>query len=127
MKVMLVDEEGALRLRLGEALLETAGIELTLCPPDCGPEHDAVFAQVRRLVPDVVVLDVSMPAGGALGLIGRIKSLEHSPAVIAVSAASSAAYRTLCGRAGAEYFFDLTREREELTLAMSRLKREMGC
>ncbi|HTO23198.1 MAG TPA: hypothetical protein VMQ10_12040 [Spirochaetia bacterium] len=68
MKVMLVDEEGALRLRLGEALLETAGIELTLCPPDCGPEHDAVFAQVRRLVPDVVVLDVSMPAGGALGL-----------------------------------------------------------
>lgn len=127
MKVMLVDEEGAVRLRVRDALVEPGGIELVLCQPDFAPRHDGVYARVMDERPDVVILDVSLPSGGALGLIERIKALSASPVVIAICADSSLAYRSLCHRAGAEYFFDFVREQEGLTRAMVELKRDLRC
>jgi CheY-like chemotaxis protein len=127
MKVMLVDEEGAVRLRIEEALLETGGVELSLCPPDRLRGHEDVYARVLQERPDVVVLDVSMPSGGALELIGRIKAIKQSPVVIALSSSSSLRYRTLCHRAGAEYFVDLIHGQEGLTQAMVDLKKELQC
>ncbi len=124
---MLIDEEGAVRLRVGEALLETGGIELSLCAPDRTPTHEEILARVLTLRPDVVVLDVAMPLGGAPELIGRIKALADGPVVVAISSTSSLSYRTLCHRAGAEYFFDLGRDQEGLTKAMAELKRDLQC
>ena len=126
MKVMLVDE-GAVRLRVREALAETGSVEVRVCAPDGLTAHDEVLARVRGLRPDAVVMNMSMPGGGTLHLIERIKALDSAPVVAVFSSTSSVTYRTLCCRAGAEYFFDLTRGQDELTAAVSRLQRETPC
>ncbi|HUI72555.1 MAG TPA: response regulator [Spirochaetia bacterium] len=125
MKVMLVEAKGAVRLRVKDARLEGGSQELTVCTPDSLPNHPRAFTRVRRGRPDVVVLDVQMPGGGAIELINRIKSLPQPPVVIALSFAPSLKYRTL--RAGAEFFFDLIHEPDGLTHAVAELKNELQC
>jgi DNA-binding NarL/FixJ family response regulator len=122
MKLLLVDDEDAVRSRMAEAFSEINDIEVFSCAPH-------VAGNLQRMLkeqPDVVVIDIRMD-GDALDLVRSIKSNSHSPVVIALSSPSSLQYRIACQKAGAEFFFDKVREQARLMEAVVELKIELGC
>ena len=123
MKVLLVGEEGIVRRRIADALAETPGVRVTLS----SPAEDEVRSCVDRELPDVVIVNVHMPSGGALEMIRELKSLDRPPVVIALSSTRSFTYRTLCQQAGAEYYFDVVHEPEWLTQAVRELEEHLTC
>ena len=71
-KVMVVDDDPDLG-RMIRARLVSAGFEALVVP-------DAVFAaqEVRQFKPDLVVLDLMLPAGGGLEVLRRLKASIHT-------------------------------------------------
>jgi DNA-binding NarL/FixJ family response regulator len=122
MKLLLIDDADAVRLRLADALREIKGLDVSSCAP-----HAAGTIQlILERKPDVVVIDIRMP-GGALALLRSIKSSRHPPIVIALSSSSGIQYRAACHNAGAEYFFDKVRDQARLVEAVMELQKELAC
>lgn len=122
MKLLLIDDAEAVRLRLADSLREIDGLEVSSCAPRPGPSIQWILEQK----PDVVAIDIRMP-GGALELLRSIKSTRHPPIVIALSSSSTIQYRAACHNAGAEYFFDKVREQARLVEAVAELQKELAC
>ena len=120
MKLLIIDDEDAVRSRLADSLGEIQGLEVSSCAPRAG----GINQRILEGKPDVIVIDIRMP-GGALDLVRTIKSGTHPPIVIALSSSSSIQYRAACHRAGAEYFFDKIREQERLVEAVVELQKEL--
>jgi two-component system, LytTR family, response regulator len=79
MRALVVDDEPLARKRLRELLAAFAGIE---CIGEAADGTSAVKA-IDTLRPDLVFLDVEMPAGTGLDVLDRI---SHEPAVIFTTA-----------------------------------------
>jgi two-component system, LytTR family, response regulator len=79
LRCLIVDDERLARDSLRELLREMPGVEIA---GEAGRVEEGVAA-VRDLRPDVLLLDVQMPAGGGFELLRR---LEEPPAVIFVTA-----------------------------------------
>jgi len=106
------------RTRLAEALAELPGVEVEAL----ATHGVSVMREIEETRPEVVILDVQMPQGGALGLIHQIKSALKPPIVIALSSVSSRMYRSKCRNVGAELFFDKVSETEALLRAVSEIR-----
>jgi DNA-binding NarL/FixJ family response regulator len=80
-RVLLADDHAVMReclLRILEAARSFAVV---------GQAHDgeSTLALIRDVPADVLVLDLTMPAGGGIGLIGRLLALRPSLRVLVVS------------------------------------------
>ncbi len=93
---LIVDDEPNVRaaLRLG---LENAGLSVREAP-----EGLAALAEVRRSVPDVAVLDVSMPKLNGIDLVSRIRAAGLDFPICMVSARDDIADRVAGLAAGAD-------------------------
>ena len=120
MKLLILDDADAVRLRLVDALGEIEGLAVSSCAPSAG----GVLQRIADLKPDVVLIDISM-LDGALSLVREVKSAFHAPIVIALSGSSSIQYRAACHIAGAEYFFDKDREQPRLAEALIELQHDL--
>ena len=78
-RALIVDDEPLARKRLRELLLDVKGVEVI------GEAVDGTSAveAIDRLEPDLVFLDVEMPAGSGLDVLDRIR---HEPAIIFTTA-----------------------------------------
>jgi DNA-binding NarL/FixJ family response regulator len=121
MKLLIVNDDDAVRPRLAETLGEIKGLDVA----SYAPHEGRVIQHILELAPDVIVIDIQMP-GGALDIIRTIKSVAHSPVVIALSISSLIQYRAACHKAGAEFFFDKTRELSLLSSAVTELQKELA-
>jgi two-component system LytT family response regulator len=79
--VLIVDDEPLARRRLRKLLSDEPGVEIA---GDCG-DGVAAVEEVRRLKPDVLLLDVQMPGMDGFDVIDAIGP-ERCPAVIFVTA-----------------------------------------
>ncbi|MFA6505130.1 MAG: response regulator [Treponemataceae bacterium] len=122
MKLLIIDDADAVRLRLADVLGEIDGLEVDSCAPRAG----GIIQRIQEMRPDIVVIDIGMQ-DGALDLVRTIKSVSHPPVVIALSGSSSIQYRAACHSAGAEYFFDKDREQARMVEAITELQLELAC
>src|SRR3954470_15910442 len=105
-RVLVADDSPAIRERLISLLGELPHVEVV---GECGGAREALES-IRKLRPSAVVLDISMPGGGGIHVLEKVKKEEQSPIVIMLTNFAHEAYRRHCAELGADYFFDKSNE-----------------
>ena len=76
---------------------------------------DEGIDSIRKLKPDVAVLDIRMPSGSGIVILEAVKREEGCPCIIMLTNYPYPQYRKKCMDAGADYFFDKSSEFEKVT------------
>jgi DNA-binding NarL/FixJ family response regulator len=121
LKVLIADDSALLRERMAGLISEIKGVELA---GQAGDAQEALES-IRRLRPDVVILDIRMPKGNGIGVLVQIKDEPSPPIVIMFTAFPYPQYRRKCLEAGADYFFDKATEFERVTNLLETLLTDM--
>jgi len=118
-KVFIADDSLIVRERLVTMLDELAGIEVV------GQAENVTEAinAIRRLQPDVVILDIRMPGGSGIDVLQNIKQDEAAPIVIILTNYPYSGYRQKCLQAGADFFLDKSTEFDQILKLFERFKR----
>ncbi|MCF8108313.1 MAG: response regulator [Desulfohalobiaceae bacterium] len=122
MKVFIADESPAVGDRLQEWLLDIKDLEIS---GRAGTLSETIQGIVRAQ-PEVVILDLRMPAGKVMIALESIKNMDLSPIVIILSNAPYPGYRERYLAAGADYFFDKSSEFDQLQELMRHLTARQG-
>lgn len=114
MRVLLVDDSATVRERLKGLFSEVPKVEII---GEAGDGTEALEL-VRRLNPEVLILDIQMPDGGGIELLRKVKIINRSLMVIVLTNLSERQYRQKCLDAGADYFFDKSSEFNEVAAVL---------
>ena len=117
MKVFIADDSKIFRDRLKEMLAELTEIEII------GEAENILETKkrIRKLNPDIVILDIRMPDGSGIDILKHIKKNNQVPAVIILTNYPYPQYRKKCMELGADYFFKKSDEIEEVLEALKQL------
>ena len=117
MKVFIADDSKIFRDRLKEMLSELTEVEII------GEAENILETtkRIRKLNPDVVILDIRMPDGSGIDVLKHIKKNNQAPAVIMLTNYPYPQYRKKCMELGADYFFKKSDEIEEVLEALKQL------
>jgi DNA-binding NarL/FixJ family response regulator len=109
--VFIVDDSKAVRERLVNTLSEIDGMNAV------GEARNAAEALegIRKLQPEVVILDIQMPGGSGIEVLRAIKQESRAPVVLMLTNHSYPQYREKCMELGADYFLDKIRDFDSLT------------
>ncbi|MFH1490826.1 MAG: response regulator [Pseudomonadota bacterium] len=120
MKVLTVDDSAAIRERLKTMISEIPGAELV------GEAEDGLGAieEMKRLNPDIVLLDIKMGGMNGIGTVERIRDYGLTATVIMFTNYDYPQYRKKCMALGADYFFKKSTEFEKLREVIEKLVRE---
>lgn len=120
MKVFIVDDSAVVRERLIGMITELPEIEVA------GQAHNAQDAiqSIRKLKPDVVILDIRMPGGNGIEVLKEIKRDKPAPLIIILTNYPYPQYRKKCMEGGADYFFDKSTEFEKVIDVLKKLIEE---
>ncbi len=97
-RVFVVDDHPALRMGLWTVIRGEPGMEFA----GSAPEPATALEQVRRLRPDVVLVDYQLAREDGIALSRRLKALPDPPKVLVFSAYSDAALAITATLAGAD-------------------------
>ena len=97
--VLIVDDHPSFRAS-ARILLEAEGYTVLGEAPD----GVTAIAEVQRLRPDIVLLDVQLPDIDGFGVAERLQELPQPPAVILVSSRDGSDFGPLVERSGARGF-----------------------
>jgi DNA-binding NarL/FixJ family response regulator len=119
MKLFIADDSKVLCERLIEMLSDIPGIEII------GHAQNASdsLAFIKKLNPDIVILDIRMPGGSGIDVLQDIKKDKHAPMVIILTNYPYPQYRKKCLGLGADYFFDKSTEFEKVMELFKQLRR----
>lgn len=112
--VMLVDDHRLVREALRDALARESDIQVVA---EVG-EGEVAIELVRRLVPDVVVLDIGLPDLNGIEAAARIQKLHLPTRIVALSAYSDKRFVTEMLRAGASGYVSKSSAGTELVVAI---------
>jgi DNA-binding NarL/FixJ family response regulator len=117
MKIVIVDDSAVIRQRLVRLLSELYGVEVV------GQADDVPVAKelVKKLKPDVAILDIRMPSGSGADLLQELKQLKPSPTVIMLTNYPYPENRKKCMDLGADFFFDKSTEFQEAVRLLGRM------
>jgi two-component system response regulator DevR len=109
-KVFIVDDSAFVRARLITMLCSFEEIEVI------GQTEDALIASesIRKLKPDVVILDVRLKGGSGIDVLQSIKEDKLAPITIMLTNYPHPQYRERVRSAGADFFFDKSSEFEKI-------------
>jgi DNA-binding NarL/FixJ family response regulator len=108
--VFIVEDSAVVRNRLAQLISELPGVRLV-------GHADIAFEaiqEIRRLRPDCVVLDISMPGGSGMYVLETVKRENPELTVIMLTNFAHDQYRQKCLQLGADHFFDKTSEFEKV-------------
>jgi CheY-like chemotaxis protein/uncharacterized protein YjbJ (UPF0337 family) len=116
-RVFIADDSATVRERLAGLLGDILGVELV------GQAKDAAEAltAIHKLRPDVVILDIRMPAGSGIGVLRNLRRDDRPPKVIMLTNYPFTQYRKTCLEAGASFFFDKSSEFDQIPQALEQL------
>jgi DNA-binding NarL/FixJ family response regulator len=117
MKVFIADDSQSIRSRLVEMLCELEEIEVIGEAQDVPEAIDSI----RRLKPDVVILDIRMPGGSGLDVMKCINEARLQTAVIVLTNYPFPQYRKKFENNGAKFFFDKAAEFEKIIDVLKQL------
>jgi DNA-binding NarL/FixJ family response regulator len=110
LKVFIADDSVVVRGKLKESFEELGSIEVI---GESGNAEQAI-AEIRRLDPQVVIIDIRMPGGGGLPILKDLKARTPSRSAIILTSFPYPQYREAYLAAGADYFFDKTQDIQKL-------------
>jgi DNA-binding NarL/FixJ family response regulator len=102
--VLLVDDHAGFRAE-ARAMLEADGYAVT----GEAASGAAAVSEAARLLPDMVLLDVGLPDGSGLDLIGPIRSAAPGTVIVLISSRQASDYGERLSAAGADGFLDKSR------------------
>ncbi|MDO4739107.1 MAG: sporulation transcription factor Spo0A [Eubacteriales bacterium] len=99
-RVLLADDNSAIRAQLSEAILAQPDLELV------GQASDGAEAlrMVERLRPDVLLLDIVMPHTDGFGVLEALAGKEHAPRVIMITGLTREEFIDRAMALGASYY-----------------------
>ena len=115
--VIVVEDSAPLRVRVVEALEELPGVRVV----GVADGADDALAAIRRLKPQLVVLDLRLAQGSGLFVLEASKRLVPPPIVAVLTNYPHEQYRTRCAELGADFFFDKAAGLDGLLEAAGRL------
>ncbi|MEJ2286324.1 MAG: response regulator transcription factor [Desulfobacterales bacterium] len=117
--IYIVDDSKMMRERLMESVTDVAGIKIL------GQSGDPIKAldSIRKLKPDVVILDIRLPGKSGLDVLKDLKESPAAPIVIMITNYPYRQYRQGSMAAGADYFFSKLDEFEKIRETLSRIGR----
>ncbi len=102
MNVFVAENSAVMDKYLRSMLSDISGVTVVGHSVD---EQDAI-KHIDALLPDVVILDVSLQSGSGIGVLENVKKHHAKIKVIMLTYYSDEYYADRCKRAGADYFFD---------------------
>jgi DNA-binding NarL/FixJ family response regulator len=117
MRIVIIDDSILIRERLSQMLSELEEIEIVAEEQD---EIEAIEC-IRKLKPDVVILDIRLRKGSGINVMREIKKDKPSPAVIILTSYPNNFYRMKCLSAGAEFFLDKSTEFEKIPVILKEM------
>ena len=108
--VYIVDDSIGIRERLIELLSDMENIRVIGQADNAEEAVEAIF----RLRPDTVILDIRLPGKSGLTVLVEIKAKLPGITVIVITNYDYPQYRRQSMDAGADYFFNKTRDFESL-------------
>lgn len=110
MRVVIADDSKIMRERLVEALSGLKDVEIA------GSVSSGAQALkiIRKIKPDVALLDIRMPEGSGIEVLEQIKQDASCPIVIMFTNYPFPQYRKKCEQAGADFFFDKSGESQRM-------------
>lgn len=116
-KVLVVDDDPDM-LRLLSAKLKKNGYQVAFAS-----DGISCMSEVRKQEPDLIVLDLGMPAGDGFKTLERLKSRVAFSAipVVVLTAREASEVKQKALNAGASAFFEKTTNKDELLAAVWRL------
>lgn len=106
LNVFIADDSVVIRGKLKEALEEQGTIKIV---GECGDAKQAI-QEIRRLDPQVVIIDIRMPGGGGLPVLKDIKAGKPDRTAVILTSFPYQQYRQAYHAAGADFFFDKTQD-----------------
>lgn len=104
-----VEDSAVLRNRIGRELAQLTGIEIV----GFSDRADDAIRQIRRIAPDLVVLDLQLTDGSGIDVLRALSPGPAPPALIVLTNHADSRFRELSLRAGALHFFDKSTQIEE--------------
>ena len=119
LRVFIVDDSKPVSDMLTELLTEQGRIEVI----GVGDSEGAAIEEIRRLKPDVVVLDLQLKTGSGTNVIRAVRSdpALASVKLLVTSNHVSAQMRAGCMELGADDYFDKVKELGALTTRLAQL------
>jgi len=118
-KVFVADDSPSVRQQLQSALSNVDGCSL-IGSAD-GNLHAAEL--VKKLQPDVVILDISMPHREGIRVLREIRKAVPRAEVIVYTADPSVVLQEVCLEAGANFYLDKTQIQDLIDILSERLVR----
>jgi DNA-binding NarL/FixJ family response regulator len=116
MKVFIADDSSEIRKRIIAMLSDL--VERIEMIGEAENVQDAINS-IHEFEPDVVILDIRMPGGSGIDVLKKIKKKNEVPVIIILTNYSHSQYRKKCMEAGADFFFDKSRDFEEIFKVVS--------
>lgn len=118
MNIFLVENSNYLRERLSRLVGKRKDVSVI---GYAATARDAVEG-IRRLKPDVVLLDIRLDQGNGLDVLKQVKRGTESPVVIVLTNYAYDQYRDRFMSSGADYFFDKSAELDLMLQALEALR-----
>jgi len=119
MDIVIVDDSVLVRVRLERLFAENPKLKII------GHAGNSVEALriVQERKPDAVILDISMPGENGIEAMKKIKNINKNIVVIILTNYTGKQFKTLCYKAGADYFFDKSLEFQLVPDVLGELQR----
>jgi len=121
LKVFISDDSATVRERLVTMALDLPEVDVVGQAEDVPGTLDAI----RRIRPDVVILDIRMPGGNGIDVLREVKKMTPAPQVVMLTNFAYAQYRKKCEQAGADFFLDKSTEFDKLPQALEQVRQNL--
>jgi DNA-binding NarL/FixJ family response regulator len=118
MKLLLVDDFNKVRNALKKLLSPIKGLEIA---GEAKNAAEAIY-KTKKLKPDLIILDISMPNGNGFEVLKEIKKIRSATKVILLTNFATEQFRKKGFELGADYFFDKSTEFEKVVDTVTLLK-----
>ena len=116
-RILVVEDSAPIRQRLVKLLEEIGGVEVV----GQAEEAEEAAADILRLRPDAVILDILLAEGSGLDVLRAVHSRAPEIVFIVLTNFANPQYRRICMEAGASHFFDKSIEMHKVRELVSSL------
>jgi DNA-binding NarL/FixJ family response regulator len=122
-KVFIADDSSEVRERIRMLLSELEKVEMI---GEAENVQEAI-ENIRQKGPDVVILDIRMPGGNGIDVLREIEKNDQVPIIIMLTNYPHQQYRKKCMDAGADFFFDKSKEFEKVVEVLNNQIQQKDC
>jgi DNA-binding NarL/FixJ family response regulator len=121
--IYLAEDSVIVRTKLKAALEECTAIKVI---GEAGNAQQAI-QEIRQLDPQVSIIDIRMPEGGGFPILQDIKARTPDRITMILTSFPSAQYRETYLSAGADYFWDKTKDIPQMIELLVKMTNPIGC